>query len=114
MHFSRNPPGPKTSCIEAFAFVVPLSEAGRDAADCLSRSLESSSTGAYLRSTVFIAWFAFSAAASLLELLCFLTMSFPLPGPGEPPEQLRWHTLLLLSRPAHPGRCFGWSRVRGR
>ena|SRR5690348_4027644 len=77
MHFSRNPPGPKISRIEALDAPVafPLPAVGVST----SRSFESSSTGTYLRSAVFAACLALPAAPSLPALPFFFVSSPPSP-----------------------------------
>src|SRR5437016_11110651 len=62
MHFSRNPPGPNTSCIEGLAG----SRAGRSAARCgmLLATLGSSSIGTYSRSAVLAARLIFAPEES--------------------------------------------------
>src|SRR5215472_19266631 len=77
MHFSRNPPGPNTSRIEAFALAAPFSAATPGVSNFSSGRGRSSSTGTYLRSTVFADCRASPAVVSLLALPAFLTRSSP-------------------------------------
>src|SRR5690242_3239646 len=102
MHFSRNPPGPKTSCMEAFAVSAPRSPTPMDVLNPPSRSRESPSTGTNLRSTVFIACLAFPAVVSLLELLFFLARSSPCPAEGDAGAATIAYPSLALAPPS-PG-----------
>src|SRR2546430_7197284 len=62
MHFSRNPPGPNTSCIEGFADSL----AGASAVHCgrLPATVGSSSIGTYSRSAVLAARWTFAPEES--------------------------------------------------
>src|SRR6266705_2347598 len=68
MHFSRNPPGPNTSCIEGFA-------------DSLAAAVGSSSKGTYPRSAVFAARLTFAPTESTAELDARLARNPPLLSP---------------------------------
>src|SRR2546430_11023512 len=99
MHFSRNPPGPNTSCIEGFA-------------DSLAAAVGSSSKGTYPPSAVFAALLTFAPTESAAELDARLarnppflspietegpvTITYPLPSLRQRPTLVGWTLYLLI------------------
>src|SRR2546422_1013137 len=79
MHFSRNPPGPNTSCIERFADFLAAPSAAPSGA--LSAAVGSSSKGTYPRSAVFAARLTFAPTESTAELDARLARNPPLLSP---------------------------------
>src|SRR5258707_13850570 len=78
MHFSRNPPGPKTSRMEGFfnsAVVASAEPSGADPA-----AVGPSSRGTYSRSTAFAVRFAFAGAESPGDLFVRLPRDPPSPA----------------------------------
>src|ERR1700674_1085059 len=110
MHFSRNPPGPNTSCIEGFA--DSLAAASAVASGALPAAVGSSSKGTYPRSAVFAARLTFTPTESAAELDArfarnppllslikterSVTITYPLPSLLERPALWRLDVVSLL------------------
>src|SRR5216684_2610975 len=107
MHFSRNPPGPNTSCIEGFA------ESSAGASRAPSRAppvaVWSSSMGTYSRSAVFAARFTFAPVEPPAELDARLARNPPSLSPDEweRPVTITYPlpSALSAARPQAAGHC---------
>src|SRR5467141_2194549 len=79
MHFSRNPPGPNTSCIEGFADSLAAASAAPSGA--LPAAVGSSSIGTCPRSAVIAARLTFAPTESAAELDARFARNPPLLSP---------------------------------
>src|SRR5437762_3982145 len=110
MHFSRNPPGPNTSCIKDFA--DSLAAAAAAPSGLLPAAVGSSSKGTYPPSAVFAALLTFAPTESAAELDARLarnppflspietegpvTITYPLPSLRQRPTLGGWTLYLLI------------------
>src|SRR5260370_37077242 len=109
MHFSRNPPGLNTSCIEGFAdSSAGAALAPSGASGGLPATVGSSSMGTYSRSAAFAARFAFAPGESPAELDARFARNPPLLSPheSERPVTITYPLPSLCQRPGRKLRDF--------